>query len=686
MSRRSMAQLNSHEDFSKEKSQDSERNFNSSRRIRDLSKSNSRSPSPPSRHRQGALRNQNGNRSNSRSRSRSPETWHHDKSEKSQWKNEGSIEQFVTFQSKEQKSQKKLYQSKAAYWGQSSWEQAQNITARSLRDPNIDIVVQGLPLTMTESRVKQRIQELGGNVQSVRIIKDRTTGLSRGFGFARFNTIEESQMWIEYNFPSIIIDGTRANVDFSNSKPLDGEPWICYQCGFDNRKTREVCFRCGIPKPAQVDVSAVNDGTGDVGDIPNTVLLIRGLDSLTEEEKIYDQLKVTGHLEEIRLIKDRLTNVSWGFAFAIFKAVPHAAAIITQALQSGFVIDNAQVSLSYAHLSSFVAGIPNSQYSKTYRDPQNGMEVAIMYWDQRAYASIYPKAPTEEEIPAEKIQPKKITTESKKLNIDAELAALNDFFESENHASDNPTEQSVNVEYELDKLESQEKKKKAPKKVQMQLAKWQEKQNQLTQVLDDNEPEPVAISDEELMKKIPTDLEINQQNQDLNSILCLLCQRKFGDVNTLAKHQKKSDLHKTSLAKFKEDKLVELRVQSQNEIRQYRNRAAERRHLYGQPKRPQHGVKREREVVREEPTKDGIGESNIGNKMLRSMGWKEGEGLGRDRSGIVNPIEAEVYAKGVGLGASAPSSTASVYTDVKYSERVARLMNLSHGQDSMGNQ
>lgn len=38
--------------------------------------------------------------------------------------------------------------------------------------------------------------------------------------------------------------------------------------------------------------------------------------------------------------------------------------------------------------------------------------------------------------------------------------------------------------------------------------------------------------------------------------------------------------------------------------------------------------------------------------MMKQMGWKQGEGLGKESSGIVNPIMAERYSKGAGLGTS----------------------------------
>lgn len=48
----------------------------------------------------------------------------------------------------------------------------------------------------------------------------------------------------------------------------------------------------------------------------------------------------------------------------------------------------------------------------------------------------------------------------------------------------------------------------------------------------------------------------------------------------------------------------------------------------------------------EQPTKDGIDHSNIGNKMLQAMGWREGSGLGRKCQGITAPIEV---SKRIGL-------------------------------------
>jgi len=82
----------------------------------------------------------------------------------------------------------------------------------------------------------------------------------------------------------------------------------------------------------------------------------------------------------------------------------------------------------------------------------------------------------------------------------------------------------------------------------------------------------------------------------------------------------------------------------------YRDRASERRIMHNQPDVPlPEGVedKRKQRRTAEGPTKlpsppppvhPGQDESNVGNKLLRMMGWKEGTGLGVDGDGRVDPV------------------------------------------------
>ena len=46
--------------------------------------------------------------------------------------------------------------------------------------------------------------------------------------------------------------------------------------------------------------------------------------------------------------------------------------------------------------------------------------------------------------------------------------------------------------------------------------------------------------------------------------------------------------------------------------------------------------------------------NNVGARLLKQMGWKEGEGLGKTGSGITAPIQVEQRPQGAGLGSVEP--------------------------------
>ena len=159
---------------------------------------------------------------------------------------------------------------------------------------------------------------------------------------------------------------------------------------------------------------------------------------------------------------------------------------------------------------------------------------------------------------------------------------------------------------------------------------------------------------------------------DAESFVCNLCERALGDVEKLEKHVRVSQLHKDNYASARQKFMATLdeeqlfKFEDAERKFAYRDRAAERREQFGQPDKPvlpgygSHG--KAPASWAEQPTKDGIKDDNIGNKMLKSMGWVEGQGLGRNAQGITAPVEAVMHAPGSGIGA-APVLVASEVTD-----------------------
>uniref|UniRef100_A0A8K9X010 RNA binding motif protein 5 n=1 Tax=Oncorhynchus mykiss TaxID=8022 RepID=A0A8K9X010_ONCMY len=169
------------------------------------------------------------------------------------------------------------------------------------------------------------------------------------------------------------------------------------------------------------------------------------------------------------------------------------------------------------------------------------------------------------------------------------------------------------------------------------------------------------------------------QLTDWKKMACLLCRRQFPNKDGLVRHQQLSDLHKQNLEVHRRSKLSEAELEEQERREtemKYRDRAAERREKYGIPEPPAPKKKKFTAHNYEQPTKDGLNSDNIGNKMLQAMGWQEGRGLGRNQQGITAPIEAQLRAKGAGLGTKGSSyglSASDTYKDAVRKAMFARF-------------
>ncbi|KIM60637.1 hypothetical protein SCLCIDRAFT_1216693 [Scleroderma citrinum Foug A] len=210
----------------------------------------------------------------------------------------------------------------------------------------------------------------------------------------------------------------------------------------------------------------------------------------------------------------------------------------------------------------------------------------------------------------------------------------------------------------------------ASKKTVNNIQKWNQVQEELKEGTS-VQASAVAPSNPPSSGATPEPVEMEFEYSDTIAMTCLLCARQFKSLEQLKRHNKESDLHKKN---FRDANLREIARQKVAAIRKgqcdvdppkYRDRASERRIMHNQPEIPMpenNGAvaKKKRHIEGPPPPPSppppsvapAQDDANVGNKLLKMMGWKEGSGLGTDGDGRVDPIQTAIYAQGVGLGAS----------------------------------
>lgn len=145
----------------------------------------------------------------------------------------------------------------------------------------------------------------------------------------------------------------------------------------------------------------------------------------------------------------------------------------------------------------------------------------------------------------------------------------------------------------------------------------------------------------------------SQSYADPERNCCYLCSRQFNSAAEVNKHERLSDLHcknlkDPALVSKAQAKLEKHAVLSQETSLEYRDRAKERRKVYGvvNKKGEQIGHKAKPPAEADQPVVQSKGAS-----LLSKMGYTAGQGLGVSGEGRTAPINQDVYAAGVGLGA-----------------------------------
>jgi cold-inducible RNA-binding protein len=89
----------------------------------------------------------------------------------------------------------------------------------------MDLFVAGFPLDLDEEKLKKLFGIYGLAVKSAKIIKDRSTGFSRGFGFVTIEDVEEAQRAIS-KINGQFFDGSRITVKEAKSKSRQTDTYV----------------------------------------------------------------------------------------------------------------------------------------------------------------------------------------------------------------------------------------------------------------------------------------------------------------------------------------------------------------------------------------------------------------------------------------------------------------------------
>lgn len=353
-----------------------------------------------------------------------------------------------------------------------------------------------------------------------------------------------------------------------------------------------------------------------------------------------------GCIRRVLLIRDRRTNDSWRYGFIEFAAVEDAQAALAKFLSiTRFTIASKPVIVSYVHAGVFVPYLQPSPDTEQFTFPAStNPALKLTYWDQNGWASALIISTGEndpEKKPSISSKDDTATTKPKKRKADTNTT---------------PSEA------------------KPKKQMASHLQFWAKRGAELRGIAEpfttgsisagttpDNSPAP------------PT-----QSYADPAKHCCYLCARQFKSAAEVNKHERLSELHRTNLkvpdtVDKARDRLQKAGIFLVDSVRtnvpdeegdkgqeqEYRDRARERRRTHAQPKNAAaasttnskpitatHTTSTPTDAPQQAPPKSKAA------LMLAKMGHTPGTGLGASATGTTNAIETNVYAQGVGLGAS----------------------------------
>jgi len=180
-----------------------------------------------------------------------------------------------------------------------------------------NLFIGNLSWNVDEDWLTREFEEFG-ELTGVRLITDRDTGRSKGFGYVEFaNAADAAKAHSAKN--GALVDNRALNVDFANSKPAGGQQ--------DRAQSRAKSF-------------------GDSTSPPSDTLFVGNLSFDVGQESVSEAFGEYGTILGVRLPTDRETGEPKGFGYVTFSSVDEAKAALEN--MQGYEISGRACRLDYS--------------------------------------------------------------------------------------------------------------------------------------------------------------------------------------------------------------------------------------------------------------------------------------------------------------------------------------------------
>lgn len=229
----------------------------------------------------------------------------------------------------------------------------------STTQPSRDVILLGLDSDVDAEKLRTLVTALANMVdarlapppQDATVIRDRNTGASKGFGFVKFDTLEDAKRFVYMHAPFITSPDTwlgpapnqaqrrkRIKIDFSNSeRPQGGISYYEQHNAPDSKdqlkkaRARRAKMLAGAaaketPKPhMHVDTANENAGMRDASAYATNMLLLTNLRTTASAKDVgLVMAQASPHVEQVLLLRTRATRASTGCAFVVMSDVEAA--------------------------------------------------------------------------------------------------------------------------------------------------------------------------------------------------------------------------------------------------------------------------------------------------------------------------------------------------------------------------